>query len=118
MGIGTRPALRYPALARVGIEENGRASSSNQVESLEAALKDSVLLPSSALSLHGELVMEIEDNGQGFDVDALTRPDNPAGGMGLSTMQERVAYIGGKLKIESSREKGTCVRVTIPSPIT
>jgi signal transduction histidine kinase len=54
------------------------------------------------------LVVEIDDDGQGFDVSA------PSSGMGLSNLRKRVASLDGRVEIESSAE-GTTVRATIPA---
>ena len=59
----------------------------------------------------GEVVMQVDDDGSGFDVDGTER-GRPA--MGLFTMRERVGLLGGTLQIVSSRTDGTSVRVRIP----
>jgi signal transduction histidine kinase len=51
----------------------------------------------------------IEDDGRGFD-PAATRE----GGFGLEGMRERVALLGGTLKVESRRNAGTTVKVEVP----
>ena len=55
------------------------------------------------------LVLEIADNGCGFDVDAAFR----RGGFGLLGMRERIAALGGRLDIESDVEAGTTVRIAL-----
>jgi signal transduction histidine kinase len=55
------------------------------------------------------LVIEVDDDGQGFDVE-LTRS-----GMGLQNLQERVGSLGGVFQIESTPGEGTTVRATFPS---
>jgi PAS domain S-box-containing protein len=55
-----------------------------------------------------ELRLELRDDGDGFNV--RDRHD----GFGLAGMRERVEQMGGKLKIASSRRKGTKVIVTLP----
>ncbi|CAN5795349.1 hypothetical protein BH23ACT11_BH23ACT11_10650 [soil metagenome] len=57
----------------------------------------------------GSLLAHIYDNGRGFDTGS-----DPAGGVGLSGMRERVEEIGGKLEIESHPGKGTLVKVSVP----
>ncbi len=57
-----------------------------------------------------EIVMEIADNGCGFDPATASK-----GGMGLITMRERVTSLGGVLTISSSRESGTRIRVRVES---
>ena len=58
----------------------------------------------------GQLEMEIIDDGQGFDLpDRIQRI-----GMGLHSMEERVAKLKGTLTIESKLGEGTQVRVKVP----
>ena len=56
-----------------------------------------------------DLVAEVSDDGQGFELEA-------APGVGLSSMQERAAIIGGRLEIESEVGQGTRVRLRAPVP--
>lgn len=55
------------------------------------------------------LILEVADNGTGFDPDTV-----PAGHLGLSTMEERVKYIGGHLSVDSHPHRGTRIRATVP----
>ncbi|NPV77190.1 MAG: PAS domain S-box protein [Anaerolineae bacterium] len=61
----------------------------------------------------GIFELEIADNGQGFDVTEK----NVAGGLGLTSMQERAEKIGSKLLLVSSPGQGTSVKVMINKPI-
>lgn len=54
------------------------------------------------------LVLEIVDDGRGFDPSA--RP----GGNGLANMRKRAAAVGGTLDVRSSPDAGTTVRLTVP----
>lgn len=54
---------------------------------------------------HAYLVLTVEDNGHGFDVDGM-RP-----GLGLSSIESRVRQVGGQWHITSLPEKGTTVAV-------
>jgi len=57
-----------------------------------------------------ELVLEVRDDGRGFD------PAQPfTGHLGLHSIQERVARLGGTCSIESAPEQGTYLRVCIPA---
>jgi PAS domain S-box-containing protein len=58
-----------------------------------------------------DLVIEISDDGQGFDPEA-------APGVGLSSMRERAANVDGRLEIESEMGQGTRVRLRVPAPQT
>lgn len=53
----------------------------------------------------------IEDNGRGFDSEKVLRAKET---LGLRGMEERLALIGGQLRIESAVGRGTKLRVTIP----
>ncbi len=57
----------------------------------------------------------IQDNGQGFDTEKVLSRENFLGGLGLSSMKERVGLSGGSFRVESALGKGTTVRVSWPS---
>jgi signal transduction histidine kinase len=68
------------------------------------------------LECKDRLVMAlIEDNGCGFET-AEQIEDVSERGAGLVGMQERVTLLGGRLTIQSSRDKGTRLLVEIPLP--
>jgi signal transduction histidine kinase len=55
-----------------------------------------------------ETVLEVEDDGAGFDsVEAME-----AGGMGMRTMRERSQRLNADLEIRTEKGKGTLIRVT------
>jgi signal transduction histidine kinase len=58
----------------------------------------------------GQVVLEVRDNGRGFD-PAAGHP----GHFGLDSMRSRAAEIGGSLTITSTPESGTLVRVCVPA---
>jgi len=55
------------------------------------------------------VTLEVVDDGQGFDLEAARN----SGGMGLVSMGERAAQLGGELSIESTLNQGTRVAVTV-----
>ncbi len=55
-----------------------------------------------------DLVAEVEDDGRGFE------PGTGRAGVGLRSMNERAAALGGQLEVESELEKGTRVRFRTP----
>lgn len=57
-----------------------------------------------------ELVMEVRDNGCGFDMDTAT----PKKSFGLLGMRERALALGGQLQVRSAAAQGVVIRVTIP----
>jgi PAS domain S-box-containing protein len=54
-----------------------------------------------------ELLVDVSDDGRGFGSESSP-------GVGLSSMRERAALIGGELEIESEVEQGTRVRLRVP----
>jgi two-component system sensor histidine kinase UhpB len=60
---------------------------------------------------HSEVVLEVEDDGVGFDLD---RTAGPRGGLGLIGMEERAQIGGGRLELETRPGSGTKVRVSLP----
>lgn len=58
---------------------------------------------------NGTLVLTIRDDGAGFD----TSGDFP-GHLGLRSMRERAACIGGTLQVQSTPGEGTSIRVRVP----
>jgi signal transduction histidine kinase len=61
-----------------------------------------------------ELQLTIEDFGRGIAERILSGPRSGSGGLGLISMRERLAQIGGLLQIDSS-EGHTILRAVIPS---
>jgi len=61
------------------------------------------------------LKVEILDNGCGFDVAAM-RGGGDAGspGFGLTGMEERARIAGGRIRCDSVRGEGTCLRLEVP----
>ena len=58
--------------------------------------------------------LTVEDDGRGFDVEAVQKSFDAAQRLGLLTMKERVALAGGTVLIESSPSAGTTILVRIP----
>jgi signal transduction histidine kinase len=58
---------------------------------------------------NGQIVLEVADNGSGFDPQAV----ESKGGLGLTSMRERVEKMGGVLTILSTPGEGTKVKVSL-----
>jgi two-component system CheB/CheR fusion protein len=63
-----------------------------------------------------ELAILVEDDGVGFDAEALLDGGGATQHLGLRGMQERVALVGGELDVESKAQQGTTVRIRVPLP--
>ena len=64
----------------------------------------------------GELVIEIEDDGRGFEPSAVSVSGDTARGLGLLGMHERVDLVGGRLTLDSAPGRGAHVTVRVPIP--
>ena len=61
------------------------------------------------------IILRIEDDGKGFDVNARLAESTHEKRMGLQSMGERVHLLGGTMQIQSRHMKGTKIIVRIPS---
>jgi len=65
--------------------------------------------------LQGDLaLLEIEDDGIGFDIKAVDSSYDNRGSLGMVNMRERTDLVNGVLQIDSTQGKGTHIRVLIP----
>jgi len=60
------------------------------------------------------VVVEIEDNGVGFDLDGVDATYDQRGSLGMVNMRERAELIEGDLQIRSVPGRGTTIRVVVP----
>ena len=104
----THQNLRFDSLAETNIYRVVQEAINNAIKYAEA---NYILLTLNHSD--GILSVVIDDDGKGFDPQALEkRPKNGSeGGMGLFFMKERIGYINGRLFINSAPGRGT--RVTI-----
>jgi len=67
------------------------------------------------LTLQGDsLVASVQDDGVGFDLEAVRASYERRGSFGLLNMQERARLIAGRTEIRSAPGKGTAVVITVP----
>lgn len=66
--------------------------------------------------LDDQVVLDVADNGHGFDPAEL--PDSPSGvrGHGVPAMRARVRQLGGTLTIESAPGEGAVLTAAVPAP--
>jgi len=60
------------------------------------------------------IILRIEDNGRGFDVQARAAAADQAKRMGLRSMQERATLLNGKMNLQSKPGRGTKVIIKLP----
>ena len=60
----------------------------------------------------GDVVMEVADDGRGFDASRLAESVR----LGMTTMRERAAAAGGQLEVHSTLGGGTSIIARVPAP--
>lgn len=101
-------APELPPLSKVetqAIYHLAREALTNVRKHAQASRADITLVSEGA-----GIVLEVRDNGRGFDPHAPVEQQH----MGLRNMHSRVGTLGGALEIESSPADGTVVRVRLP----
>ena len=68
----------------------------------------------SLVNRGNEVQLTVEDNGQGFDLDQTLSEEGREKGLGLTSMRERAELSGGTFSIQSTKGKGTTVRLSWP----
>lgn len=113
----------YSTFQAVGIEEKLPAQIETALYRIIQETLNNVAKHSGAarVEVHLEhkdstLCASITDNGKGFDLDKVLRPESPERGFGIIGMQERVSLLGGKIDIQSRPDYGTYVYIEIPYP--
>lgn len=61
-----------------------------------------------------DLVASVQDDGVGFDLEAVKASYEKRGSFGLLNMHERAELVGGRTEIRSAPGKGTAVIITVP----
>jgi len=99
------PLAQETALFRITQE-----ALTNVVKHARGASRVSIILERRA----DHVLAVIEDNGEGFDVEMLTKLSSEELKLGLLGMRERAALLGGTLDVESAPGMGTSVFVRLP----
>lgn len=63
--------------------------------------------------LHDRVTVRVEDEGRGFDPEAVTSAGTPVG-FGLLKLRERATFIGGSLDVDSEPGRGASLTLTVP----
>jgi signal transduction histidine kinase len=95
------PLAAKEALYRIAQEALQNVAKHARAQSVELALEQ----------IGSEVILRIRDDGRGFDADR-----SYPGHLGLHSMRERTAAVGGALHIQSSPGQGTSVEARLPLP--
>jgi len=99
--VGPLCAARQEAAYRIAQEAMHNALRHAGAELIEIRLRDE----------DDVVVLEISDNGRGFDT---SRDRQAAHRLGLGSMRERARSVGGRLTVTSAEGTGTTVRLEVP----
>ncbi len=100
---------RFPSEVEFGLYRIAQGSIANIAWHSQA--KNAVI---SVRSTSAELIMQIEDDGNGFDASRPIEVDESGRGRGLFSMKERASLLGGTCDIQSQPGKGTKITVKVP----
>jgi signal transduction histidine kinase len=103
--VGAPPPLGAAAAGqvfRIAQEALQNALRHAEAERIEVRLEDG----------GGKLVLTVADDGRGFDASA---PVLRGRRLGLTSMEERAAELGGRLAVQSRQGEGTTVRLEAPA---
>jgi len=62
----------------------------------------------------GLSLLEIQDDGVGFDLNAVTDSYEERGSLGMINLQERTELVNGLLNVQTKQGKGTLIQIYIP----
>jgi signal transduction histidine kinase len=116
--LSVRSRERFPGVLRVNVDpsvkvEPGLASAMYQIaqEAVENAVTHAGCssIDISLKTARTGIVLEVRDNGRGFDPDDIVGGHR---GLGLLSMEHYAAQAGLELSIVSTRDNGTLIRAT------
>jgi signal transduction histidine kinase len=104
-GVDTRPPPELEStLYRVAQEAISNIAIHSEATSVRVTLK----------SGGGVLTLVVEDDGKGFDPAQLLADPSAMRGLGILSMRERTASIGGEFSVESTLGRGTRIKAEVP----
>ncbi len=98
---------RLPSWLEVTLYRIAQEGITNVIRHAEATQASLILIRSDS-----EIRLLVEDNGRGFNPTEIVPSSEH--GLGLLGMQERTSLCGGSFNVESGKNRGTTVRVSIP----
>jgi signal transduction histidine kinase len=64
--------------------------------------------------MEDEVLLDVQDDGTGFDAQRAYQPDEHGGGYGLLSLRERARELGGSFQVESEPGQGTTLVIQLP----
>jgi signal transduction histidine kinase len=63
----------------------------------------------------GGVVLQVQDDGRGFDPRSVRARDRGRSGVGLESIRDRARLLGGACEVSSSPQRGTMITIRIPA---
>jgi len=101
--------MRLPSEVEAGIFRWAQGAIGNVAQHSKAKSARIILTRNN-----NELLIEIKDDGVGFDVSKITNIEESGRGRGVFSMKERIGLLGGSCGIESKPGQGTVVKGRVP----
>ncbi len=98
------PSAIETALFRIAQEAISNAAKYSEASCVTVTLE----------GLNGQLMMQVQDDGKGFERGCSGATPVDERGMGLPGIRERVTLLGGAFDLNTSPGQGTCITVRIP----
>ncbi|MEV7235661.1 sensor histidine kinase [Streptomyces sp. NPDC051020] len=105
----TNDPAQLPTAHEVALLRISQSALANTVRHAQATTAEVTLS-----YLGDRIVLDIVDDGTGFDPDRLPAPDPEGGGFGLAAMRARMRALGGTLTVESAPGHGTALAAQLP----
>jgi signal transduction histidine kinase len=100
---------RLPSLLEIGLYRVAQEAIDNVASHAEAKTIGITLKSDGQ-----DLTLIVEDDGKGFEAAEVLADPDAARGLGILSMRERIAHLGGTFSIESTPSQGTRVRAEVP----
>ena len=107
--VGQLAGLHLPPAVETALYRIVQEALTNIAKHAHAATAGVLIQPTAS-----SVRLVVEDNGCGFDPEAVRRTAAQTGCLGLYGMQERAKLFGGLFTVESAQARGTTVHVEIP----
>jgi signal transduction histidine kinase len=65
----------------------------------------------------GLICVKVQDNGNGFDFNAVRAMQGKGSGFSLFNIEDRMTFLGGSMKVSTQPGEGCCVVLTVPKDV-
>jgi signal transduction histidine kinase len=107
--LGDIQDLRLPPEIEIAVFRVAQEAIANIARHAQAE----TVLVQGGLNETGRLLIEIEDDGRGFEPQTVDAPPGDLRGIGLLGMRERMELAGGRIRIDSAPGQGTQVAIEL-----